>query len=75
MKLKPEHFSCPDHGGDLTPQVVERLGHEPSVVVGYSLAKATARRTAKPEPFLVVVSCHGGGSPHDLECSGTFSDD
>lgn len=67
---------CPEHVDvDLTPQVVAQLFQDPSIVVGFSVAQSSPRKNAFEEPFLVVVSCLGNKDPHDVECSGSYSDE
>jgi hypothetical protein len=65
LHLDPASFTCPTHGHDLTPQVVESLEEQgPPVAFGN-----------KKRLFAVPVSCPGGPAPdgaHPQVCRGRY---
>lgn len=66
LNVEPATFSCPTHGHDLTPQVVEALDE-----LGPPVAYRRGNR-----PFEVLVFCPGGEAPdgtHELACEGRYS--
>lgn len=76
MRLDPDQYVCPEHDVNLTERVATQLSQDPSIVVGFSVAQSSRRKKAVEEPFLVVVSCPGTkDGPHDVECSGSYSDE
>ena len=66
MNVDPASFTCPTHGHDLTPMVVEALDEQ-----GPPVAFGRGRR----RPFEVLVSCPGATAPdgpHQLACEGRY---
>ena len=67
VTLDPDSYKCPDHGHDLTGQVLELLEEE-----GTPVAYA---RKGKSRRFMVIVTCPGGTAPgdkHQLACQGSY---
>jgi hypothetical protein len=66
LQVDPASFSCPTHGHDLTPQVVEALEERPPPM---------AYRPGRRREFEVLVSCPGDAppdGPHQLACVGRY---
>jgi hypothetical protein len=65
MELAPATYRCGAHGIDLTESVREEVSSE--VPVAY--------RASRPRLFVVVITCPGDGSPHDLRFAGQVTDE
>jgi hypothetical protein len=63
MHIAPETFQCDEDQSDLTELVLEELAMQIPAAFG-------PRRTRQ---FRVVLSCPGGGEPHDVTCSGEIT--
>ena len=66
VHLDPGSYVCPEHGGDLTGQVVEQLEEQG---VPAAMAPLTKRR-----PFAVAATCPGkdGTGEHAPICRGQY---
>jgi hypothetical protein len=72
MKLDPANYTCPDHDADLTGQVRDALD-EDGPPVAYKRPDFLFGRKPGLCPFEVLVTCPGGGQPHQLTCAGTWT--
>jgi hypothetical protein len=72
MKLQPGTYACPDHQADLTGQVQEALDDD-APPIAYGRGLLAARAAPAERPFEVRVTCPGGGTPHTLTCTGTYT--
>lgn len=71
MFLDPPQFSCPTHGHDLTPLVIEALDEMP--------LPSAMRPSRRRGEFEVLVTCPGTTRPdaepegqHQVPCEGVY---
>jgi hypothetical protein len=72
VRIDPDVITCPVHGVDLTPQVLERL-RAPKSDTAYG--GRSIGRTSGKKPFTFTVVCSGDDAPesaHPQVCEGQY---
>ena len=70
MRTVPDTFTCPAHGTELKGLVEAELTQDPILMTNAWLGPG--RRSKRLHPFLVIVTCPGGGG-HEREIEGSWS--